>query len=100
MDVYDYSKFLCLPGFLSSKEFSFNIFENSKVTQFAISSEFKEEKMICSICLNECYKPYTPDSCTHVFCKDCLYSWKSFKKVCPNCRKIFKKIKKYKYLFK
>jgi hypothetical protein len=40
---------------------------------------------LCSICLNK-PKCYTVLSCSHIFCKDCIYRWIDHSDYCPNCR--------------
>lgn len=40
----------------------------------------------CPICLNMCISPRAI-ACGHLFCRSCLYQWKSKSKKCPVCRK-------------
>ena len=96
MNNHKFSQLLCLPEFLSPQEIIYNIFDDYKRTSLIFASKFSEDQIICSICLNRCINPCCPDSCSHIFCKNCLYTWKSFKRNCPNCRRKFKKINKYK----
>lgn len=39
----------------------------------------------CSICLEESKAPFTTE-CKHIFCKECLDSWRAISNTCPYCR--------------
>ena len=96
MSNHKFSQLLCLPEFLSHQEITFSVFGDNRRSNLMLTSKFIENQIICSICQNICNNPCCPDSCSHIFCKKCLYSWKNIKRVCPNCRRKFNKINKYK----
>ena len=38
----------------------------------------------CSICYCSLFnKKVSPNTCSHLFCKDCLIKWKRIKSICP-----------------
>lgn len=45
-------------------------------------------KTPCSICLNKINNPFKINPCNHLFCKNCINSWKKFNNSCPICRSI------------
>ena len=57
-----------------------------------VSDLDSKSDLLWFICLNNCIKPCKHDSCPHNFCKICLNKWKKYKKICPYCRKCFKKM--------
>ncbi len=42
--------------------------------------------MVCSICLEECNKPFMT-SCNHTFHVECIEEWYKKDNTCPICRK-------------
>ena len=90
-------------SFLILKNSGYNPFEyssnaiKSKI-EYPKSDEDNSEKDIrFPICLRLAWNPLQPNSCSHVFCKDCLEIWAQTKLSCPICRALFDEIRKIDY---
>ena len=46
----------------------------------------------CPICYRYYKYCFKPDSCMHIFCRNCLLKWSNFKNQCPLCRTNFNHI--------
>jgi len=51
-----------------------------------------EEKLQCGICMEDIANQGLLDSCTHLFCIDCIKKWSESANTCPMCKKRFHKI--------
>ncbi|CAD8176569.1 unnamed protein product [Paramecium octaurelia] len=53
---------------------------------------FGDEEIECSICMEEIrlMEKYVQLPCNHIFHLQCIGKWKSYKQLCPVCRRIFK----------
>ncbi|CAK79448.1 unnamed protein product (macronuclear) [Paramecium tetraurelia] len=53
-----------------------------------------DEEIECSICMEEIrqMEKYVQLPCNHIFHLYCIGKWKSYKQLCPVCRRIFKNI--------
>lgn len=71
-----------------------NIFAGFNMSNF-INKVDNNQKIICSICLENCINPMNPNGCKHIFCTICIKTWAKMKRTCPLCRKRFFKINKY-----
>ncbi|KAL0479298.1 hypothetical protein AKO1_008103 [Acrasis kona] len=62
--------------------------DNEATTQAAA----EEEAIECSVCYEEIKKKGIIDSCSHIFCFDCIFKWSSSSSECPVCKQKFKSI--------
>ena len=82
---------MTLPIFLNFDSNKENVFEGF---DFGLAEKIISEGLhpTCAICLNKSISPCMPNSCCHTFCFRCLKYWAKMKKICPLCRKSFRKI--------
>lgn len=59
-------------------------------TEYTVSEQDMDEKLSCSICLNEyCFEcNVTRLSCSHIFHYSCISFWMRDQNTCPLCRRV------------
>ena len=80
-----------LPNFLSNLKVQNNVFPyiHYIISDATIASN---NPKFCPICFTNSLNYFSPDSCSHYFCKKCIFIWSKIRKSCPICRRSFKNI--------
>ena len=60
----------------------------------AREQEIEEARRDCTICLDTIEIRGTIDCCTHSFCYECIKQWAKQQKLCPCCKRSFRRIRK------
>ena len=80
-----------LPDFLSNLNFPNNVFPS---IDYIIHDDTNvlNNLQFCPICFTNRLVYFMPDSCSHRFCKKCIFIWSKIKKSCPICRRTYNRI--------